>query len=159
MSWKSCKKPFELYLINNEGIVKRGDTGRLCKCAISQDGYPTYWLQASSGQYKPAAAHILVAQAFLGERPEGYQVHHKDEDKANPRADNLEYLSRSEHRQEHAADQQGEAGANTVLTELQVLTIRLLVEHGAIQTLVALLFGVSKQNIGDIVKRRSWTHI
>jgi hypothetical protein len=158
-SWRNCGPPYSLYMVAADGSVVRGDSGRPAKASNDKDGYPCYWLQTNEGQYKPVRAHVLVAEAFLGPRPEGYQIHHKDEDKGNPNADNLEYLTRSEHRQEHASDVQGELGANAVLTEVHVLTIRLLVEHGAYQDRVAILFGVSKQNINDIIKRRSWGHI
>jgi hypothetical protein len=37
----------------------------------------------------------LVAQAFIGERPRGYVVSHKDGDKTNDKASNLEYTTAS----------------------------------------------------------------
>lgn len=40
--------------------------------------------------------HHLVAEAFLGPRPEGHQVRHLDGDPDNNRADNLAYGTRSE---------------------------------------------------------------
>lgn len=44
--------------------------------------------------------HRLVAQAFIGDI-EGREVHHKDLDKTNNRADNLEILTKAEHDQKH----------------------------------------------------------
>lgn len=40
--------------------------------------------------------HQLVAEAFIGARPEGLDVCHNDGDKTNNRADNLRYDTRSE---------------------------------------------------------------
>ena len=40
---------------------------------------------------KTKNVHVLVAQAFLGERPSGYHVCHKDGDKTNNRIENLRY--------------------------------------------------------------------
>ena len=40
--------------------------------------------------------HRLVALAFIGPCPEGKQVHHRDGNKRNPIARNLEYVSASE---------------------------------------------------------------
>jgi len=41
--------------------------------------------------------HELVALAFLGERPEGMELHHIDFNSMNNRPDNLEYLTREQH--------------------------------------------------------------
>jgi len=40
--------------------------------------------------------HQLVAEAFLGPRPEGYVVYHIDEDAMNNKSDNLKYTTRAE---------------------------------------------------------------
>lgn len=40
--------------------------------------------------------HQLVAAAFIGPKPKGKEVNHKDGNKKNNRADNLEYCTRSE---------------------------------------------------------------
>ena len=45
--------------------------------------------------------HRLQWVKYHGEIPEGYVVHHKDENKLNWDIDNLELLSRSEHIKEH----------------------------------------------------------
>jgi hypothetical protein len=39
--------------------------------------------------------HTLVAEAFLGRRPDGMVVHHKDHNRRNPRLENLEYITES----------------------------------------------------------------
>lgn len=40
--------------------------------------------------------HTLVARAFIGPKPEGYVVNHKDNDGTNNNIDNLEYLTVAE---------------------------------------------------------------
>jgi len=45
--------------------------------------------------------HRAVYRAHYGEIPEGYDVHHKDEDKTNWAPENLEALPRSEHLKRH----------------------------------------------------------
>jgi DNA-binding XRE family transcriptional regulator len=47
----------------------------------------------------------------------------------------------------------------TILTEQDVINIRKEVLLGTKQTKVARTFGVSKQIINYIVKRKTWTHI
>ena len=43
-----------------------------------------------------AYIHHLVAEAFIGPRPDGAEINHKDCDKTNNAVDNLEYVSRGE---------------------------------------------------------------
>jgi len=45
--------------------------------------------------------HVLVWEAENGPKPKGYDVHHIDEDKANFKLDNLELLSRRDHKRTH----------------------------------------------------------
>lgn len=49
--------------------------------------------------------HQVVADAFLGPCPEGYEVNHKDLDKANNASDNLEYLTHRANMHHYAAAQ------------------------------------------------------
>lgn len=49
------------------------------------------------------SVHILVYEAFFGKIPEGYIVHHKDENKFNNCVENLEYLSYTAHNRIHHA--------------------------------------------------------
>jgi hypothetical protein len=37
--------------------------------------------------------HAVVAEVFIGPCPEGMEINHKDLDRNNPRADNLEYVT------------------------------------------------------------------
>jgi hypothetical protein len=46
--------------------------------------------------HKEYRAHILVAQAFIGERPDGYVIDHIDRNPLNNRLDNLRYVSPSQ---------------------------------------------------------------
>ena len=51
---------------------------------------------AKDNKTKTAYVHHMVAEAFIGPRPDGAEVNHKDCDKTNNAVDNLEYVSRDE---------------------------------------------------------------
>ena len=63
----------------------------LCK------GYPAIWLHG-----KIHKVHVLVWEEAYGERPQGYEMHHKDFDKLNFALDNLELLTCRDHKRIHA---------------------------------------------------------
>lgn len=58
-------------------------------------------VRPSGGQPRQLEIHRLVAEAFLGPLPYGYETHHKDEDNWNNRADNIVYLSHDDHKAAH----------------------------------------------------------
>lgn len=66
------------------GIIKRFNT--------SHSGY-RYVMLCSKGVCKNIRVHRLVAQAFIPNPDNMPEVNHKDEDKTNNRADNLEWCS------------------------------------------------------------------
>ena len=96
--WKDVKDYEGLYQVSNLGRVKslnyrgNGKEGIL-KGADNGHGYLRVGLY-KEGKIKFYAIHKLVATAFL-ENPMGFtDVNHKDENKQNNRADNLEFCSR-----------------------------------------------------------------
>lgn len=46
----------------------------------------------------------IHSEYFLGEKPKGYVVHHKDKNKENNNFENLEYMLDADHRREHMSD-------------------------------------------------------
>lgn len=68
--------------------------GMLLKPTISS-GY--YSVNLSTGEkIISKKIHVLVALTFLGERPDGYDIRHKDGNKLNNALSNIEYGTRSE---------------------------------------------------------------
>ncbi|WP_423790314.1 HNH endonuclease signature motif containing protein, partial [Listeria monocytogenes] len=57
---------------------------------INQDGYIRVSLTKDKAR-KKVFLHVLVASAFLGAKPDGCEINHKDGNKENNAADNLEY--------------------------------------------------------------------
>lgn len=95
------------YEITPSGQIRRIGSTRILKPALSIDGYPHLSLGSQS---KNNRVHRLVAVTFLGPCPVGYQVNHKDGDRANPNLDNLEYVTASGN-SKHAVGRIGEWGS------------------------------------------------
>ena len=91
------------YLISNYGRVKSlmGYNAIILKPYITPNGY--YRLQIiQDGEPTNWFIHSLVATSFLSPpKSLNYQIHHKDFNSLNNKAENLEYLSPAEHRKKH----------------------------------------------------------
>lgn len=91
--WKDIDGYGGLYQVSNFGNVKSmnyrglGRAGLMTK-SINAQGYEVVGING-----KIVTVHRLVAKAFV-DNPKGYpQVNHKDEDKTNNRANNLEWCT------------------------------------------------------------------
>ena len=90
------------YAVSNFGRVRNLNTGRLLKHQSSKRGGNYAFINLSKeGKRVNRNVHTLVAYSFLGDRPEGKLIHHKDENRMNPRVDNLEYITHKENCNKH----------------------------------------------------------
>ena len=93
---KECWRPvdhFDNYLVSTEGRVQNRTTGRILRYSKSSSyRYPQVSLYNENGAVSKNV-HVLVAQAFIGDVPPGYDVAHIDNDKENNRVDNLEIIT------------------------------------------------------------------
>lgn len=92
--WKDVDRYDGLYQISNFGRV-RNNKGLLMAQKPSKDGYVRLLL-FKRGKYKAEYVHILVANAFIPNPESKPEVNHIDCCKSNNRADNLEWVTRSE---------------------------------------------------------------
>lgn len=95
-----------------EGVYQISNLGRLKSFKRCQNGYILSNINAKGGYLSvilsdPIAKkkrytriHILVAEAFIGNIPRGYHVHHIDDNKQNNVASNLEIIHPKIHRKE-----------------------------------------------------------
>lgn len=99
--WKNILDYEGLYSVSSLGRVRadystnRYKNGRILKPCINSTKYFVHRLSKYSVG-KTFTLHRLVAEAFLGKRPEGYEVNHIDGNKLNNRLDNLEYVTGSQ---------------------------------------------------------------
>lgn len=80
-------------VINKRGLQIRRK-GQIMKASPNYLGYMTTSLSCC-GKYKTPPIHRLVAKAFIPNPNNLPEVNHKDENKSNNRADNLEWCDRS----------------------------------------------------------------
>ena len=92
----------------SNGQVRRYK-GKVRRTPLNQDGYPRVNL-SHQGEDKTRTVHSLVAEAFIGARPENMEVCHSDGDPTNNHLDNLRYgtpsdntLDRVKHGRDHNA--------------------------------------------------------
>lgn len=155
------------YEVSSMGNVRRKTPGRrtwpgrLMKRTVAGAGY---WMvnPTVNGKNQPTLVHRLVACAFLGPCPEGYEVNHKDGDKLNARLDNLEYVTHAEnmaHSTKSGMSPRGEESANTHLTDADVLEIRRLDSDGVGLPEICEMFNIARATACQIVTGATWSHL
>lgn len=95
-----------LYEISNKGRIKSykvDSCGFILKNTNRKNGYFSVVLAGKNIKTIHTRVHCLVAVHFVGERPSGYHIHHKDGNKQNNDVENLEYISTIDHYQETKA--------------------------------------------------------
>jgi hypothetical protein len=90
ISVKFCER----YSVNECGQIKNNETGKLLKPFQLKSGYLAAMLYDNeSGRKKTFRVHRLVAEAFIDNPDDLPMVNHKDEDKTNNFAENLEWCT------------------------------------------------------------------
>lgn len=97
-AWKTIEG-FPLYEVSNLGNVRQKDERRLLSTHHPDkvSGYCKVTMKNKDG-YTTKTVHRLVADAFLHREHGKTHVHHKNRDKTDNRADNLEWVSPKEHK-------------------------------------------------------------
>jgi hypothetical protein len=113
-------------------------------------------------QGRPWRASRLMYLSCYGEIPEGYDIAHVPifcHNRACVNPDHLEATTKKineSHKVLDGTDNRGEKHGSAKLTAEQVLEIR---KSNKTQTSLAKEFGVTRQQIGDIIRRKKWAHL
>lgn len=83
------------YEASSAGEVRRVD-GEPVRVRTTWNGYLRVPYRGSS-----RLVHRIVADAFLGLRPEGHLVHHQDRNRQHNAPSNLEYVTQAQHAKNH----------------------------------------------------------
>ncbi len=168
MEWRSVIGFHGQYEVSDSGVIRRvgngrgSVSGRVLTQSDHAQGYKVVSLWVSN-KSSTQLAHRVIAAAFLGKCPEGYDVNHKDGNKHNNAVSNLEYVTRAQNIR-HAINTglMSVTGINnpaSKLNEQQVRDIRAMHEQGSGYKSLGKLFDVSPETVRDIVKGRIWRHL
>lgn len=146
--------------MNLRGQMRRGRHRRF---RVGKHGYYQLQLSNEYGEKIDVRVHQVVAATFLGPRPKGKQINHKNGIKTDNRASNLEYVTASENVQ-HAYDNgliehyHGEEHWKAYMNAWMVRVIRRL--KGTLSySEIGEVFGTSKYNIYMICSGKNWKHV
>jgi hypothetical protein len=159
-----------LYAVFDRGRVfrtapgSRTRPGKVLKLTPDTHGYLFVRLCDGAGRRPTHLVHRLVALAFLGQPPEGRGVvDHRDSDRTNNHADNLQWVSVSENNRltcerDRSRAPRGELNGQAKLTADAVREIRAL--RGSVaQREIAERFGVAQWTVSAIQLRQLWAHV
>lgn len=150
--WKEVPY-FPSYEISSFGRVRRSvgkrnwSAGKILRVSNNSRGYLSLSLRDRGRSYS-RTVHSLVAEAFLGPCPAGYCVHHKDGDRSNNNAENLEYMKACQHYEEHSK-----------LSAEDVVKIKELRASGINNSKIAAIYNISASNIKAIISNATWKRI
>lgn len=170
--WRDIEGYEGHYQISNHGRVKtlknsgHSHAGAIRKVCPDNKGYLRIGLTKDC---KPATfkVHHLVASAFIGKRPEGYQVNHKDGNKQNNHVANLEYTTNKanmrhaiENGLRDSIDFTGSRNPAAKLEEIEVRRIKHMLRDTLYsQREIGDLFGVEKSIISLINTGKNWREV
>ena len=83
------------YLITTNGLLFNTKTNKWLKGQVNKFGYHTYNISID-GKKKRLYAHRMVAETYLTKPKDKTEVNHKDGNKLNNDAENLEWVTSSE---------------------------------------------------------------
>jgi hypothetical protein len=158
VGWEGWYEVSSLGRVRRAGRTRMNPAGHVLRPWPNSTDYPRVGL-SRPGQRRRAFVHVLVAGAFLGSCPPGMEVNHKDLDRWNARADNLEYVTHGGNQRHAFANGQppprGEQKASK-LTEADVLAIRASSEPPRV---LAVRYGISRFFVWEVRSGRAWRHL
>lgn len=156
------KEVFENYEISNLGRFRRAKDGiksgrtHIGK-VLSLTLYHTGYVAARpiiGGKIGKHYVHVLVAATFIGPKPDGMQVNHKNGIKSDNRVCNLEYVTRSDN-VKHAYESGISKGSKARTTQQQIDSIREMHRSGVSFASMSKLTGVSAIHCSRIANGKS----
>lgn len=152
------------YAVSSDGTVSQRRTpGRPLRPHTVGGGYLRLKLATPTG-VRRVLVHVLVAELFIGPRPLGMEVNHRDGDKTHNAVANLEYVTPSANVRHsidvlHTERAPGEKNANAKLTDALVRQIRADYDAGTPLAAIAADLGIHLTTAHRVATRRTWRHV
>jgi hypothetical protein len=152
------------YEVSSLGRIRSLHPGRRRRGGDILSLHGTPYLRVSlcrKGSKRTVNVHSLVARAFLGERPAGLEVNHRDGVSSNCAASNLEYVTSSEnklHTFRLGHKPVGSAHHGAILNEEMVRGIKERLQEER-PGRVSREFGVNISTLYSIIRGKSWRHV
>lgn len=109
------------------------------------------------------SVHVLVAEAFIGPRPEGHEANHENGRKRDNRGSNLEWVTSTEnnrHRCRTLGHNVGTKNPASKLTPRRVRALHRLHEDGLTNiSELSRRFEVSRPAVRAAIDRRTWAQV
>lgn len=156
--WRPVPEFEGFYSVSSLGRIRR--EARIVTLASKRRGYLGYTI-TKPNRTSSHWVHTLVAAVFLGARPPGHQIHHKNGDHLDNAVENLEYLSPKDHAHKRRP-YIGAENPKAKLTEADVRAIRAAdcrKGRGITWAALAAQFGVSRHTIRAVRHREAWKHL
>ena len=150
---------------NGGTTYTRRRAGRVLKLAKHSAGYLKCCVVTAEGRQSQRTVHSLVLEAFLGPRPKGLWINHRNGIKTDNRLENLEYCSASDNQRHAVATglapkpplRRGTDNDHICrLNEEQVRSIRRDYAEGRGIAGLAREYRVGDSTVRNIVRRNSW---
>lgn len=146
--WKTIRGWDNKYEISNYGELRNKQTLQLYK-PNSASGYETICL-LNNGKRKWYAMHRLVLEHFVGKPKHKQECNHRDGNKFNNKASNLEWVTHQEN-MSHINVNRSPAGKNKIPPEQQDLIKQLY--NNVTAKKIAEMFEVSIHYVHTVAKR------
>jgi DNA-binding XRE family transcriptional regulator len=153
--WKPVED-FPDYQVSNLGRIKSVKYGkeRFISGSRNPKGYVRIYLRGKIRDRKKFL-HVLVLEAFVGPRPEGYEAGHLDNDTENNDVTNLAWVTPSENTLMNYHVFNNSSQAKITLNDAREIR-RLYATGGYKQKELAKMYGIAQSAISKIINEIHW---
>ena len=161
--WKPIKGFEGVYEVSITGLVCRCGSAKTLKPQPNSKGYARVFLYNGSKKGR-WTIHHLVAEAFVPNPKKLPHINHKDGNKKNNRADNLEWCDVYQNNAHAKANglykpNFGSKHGMSELTEKMVLDMRKMANEGKPYNFIASVYSVHPSTARRAIIKQTWKHL